>query len=665
VATETLVCDAVGTTDNWTLAAGSTKVAAVATDDGDTSRIESGTTSDTIQQFTLANPTAIASGDTINSVTLYAVCKRGGTPPGNYTVSAVLGGNTSDGTSRTSGASYAATSETFTTKPGGGAWTLTDVNNLVLQIRNTQTRNILATQLYAVVDYTVASVSAEGGSAAIVRTTSAGAGTKAASGGSAARVETTATSPSITYIYTAIVVLEDQALAVGGGSAATVLTTAVGSGTKHASGGAGATVETTASGSAPSYIYTAIVVLEGEELAASASGGSSTTVETTAAGAGTKAASGGSGSEVRTASAGVGSKNASGSSSATVETTAVGSGTKAVSGSASATVETGSAGSGTKQGSGSSTASVLITSTGAGTKAASGSSSATVETTAVGAGSKATSGGFDATVTTTAAGAGTKEKSGGSAASVETTAAGAGVKATSGGSGAIVETTAAGAGRHDYATLSSPRATNITAESFRPVVDIAYTEYMAGTIYFAVFYGFGFYEDELTWNRIDGWSITPIVEGSEAARDTDGTQTWATTVALGYDDEGYTIAFVWDGGNPTSEIVLGSFNIDYEEPPPEFDLAVWLAAFTDDAYTLAGEVQGPALAGTVYAVATLPSEGDPTEEQIIAGLNADGDPARGAGSLSGVTGAFELTIGGLKGELVHHLHAVFEYEEAE
>jgi hypothetical protein len=605
VATETLVCDAVGSTDNWSLAAGSTKVAAVATNDGDTSRIESGTTSNTIQQFTLANPTAIASGDTINSVTLYAVCKRGGTPPGDYTVSAVLGGNTSDGTSRTSGASYAETSETFTTKPGGGAWTLTDVNNLVLQIRNTQTRNILATQLYAVVDYTVASVSAEGGSAAIVRTTSAGAGTKAASGGSAATVETTATSPSIAYIYTAIVVLEDQALTVGGGSAATVLTTAAGSGTKHASGGAGATVETTASGSAPSYIYTAIVVLEGEELLALASGGSAASVQTAAAGAGTKAASGGTGSEVRTTSVGTGSKNASGSSSATVETTAVG------------------------------------------------------------AGSKATSGGSDATVTTTAAGAGTKEKSGGSAASVETTAAGAGVKATSGGAGVTVETTAAGAGRHDYATLSSPRATNITAESFRPVVDIAYTEYTAGTIYFAVFYGFGYYEDELTWNRIDGWSITPVVEGSEAARDTDGTQTWATTVALGYDDEGYTIAFVWDGGNPTSEIVLGSFNIDYEEPPPEFDLAVWLASFTDDAYTLAGEVQGPALAGTVYAVATLPSEGDPTEEQIIAGLNADGNPARGAGSLSGVTGAFELTIGGLKGELGHHLHAVFEYEEAE
>jgi hypothetical protein len=158
VATETLVCDAVGSTDNWSLAAGSTKVAAVATDDGDTSRIESGTTSGTIQQFTLANPANIASGDTINSVTLYAVCKRGGTPPGNYTVSAVLGANTTDGTSRTSGASYAETSETFSARPGGGAWTLTDVNNLVLQIRNTQTRNILATQLYAVVDYTVAAV---------------------------------------------------------------------------------------------------------------------------------------------------------------------------------------------------------------------------------------------------------------------------------------------------------------------------------------------------------------------------------------------------------------------------------------------------------------------------------------------------------------------------
>jgi hypothetical protein len=215
------------------------------------------------------------------------------------------------------------------------------------------------------------------------------------------------------------------------------------------------------------------------------------------------------------------------------------------------------------------------------------------------------------------------------------------------------------------ATLSSPGVTDITAESVRPVVDIAYNPYSAGTIYFAVFYGSGYYYEDLTWNRIDGWSITPIASGSEAARETDGTQTWATTVALEYDDEGYTIAFVWDDGTDTSQIVFGNFNILYVEPPPEFDLAVWLAAFTDDAYTLAGEVRGPALAGTVYAVATLPSEGDPTDAQIVAGLNADGDPARGANSLAGVTGTFELTLAGLKGELVHHLHAVFEHEEAE
>jgi hypothetical protein len=214
------------------------------------------------------------------------------------------------------------------------------------------------------------------------------------------------------------------------------------------------------------------------------------------------------------------------------------------------------------------------------------------------------------------------------------------------------------------ATLSSPGVTDITAESFRPVVDIAYNPYSAGTIYFAVFYGFGFYED-LTWDRVDGWGETPIASGSEDARETDGTQAWATTVVLEYDDEGYTIAFVWDDGTDTSEIVVGGFNVLYVEPPPEFSLSVELASFTDDAYTLSGVVQGPGLAGTVYAVATLPSEGDPTDEQIIAGLNADGDPARGANSLAGVTGTFELTLGGLKGELVHHLHAVFEHEEAE
>jgi hypothetical protein len=213
------------------------------------------------------------------------------------------------------------------------------------------------------------------------------------------------------------------------------------------------------------------------------------------------------------------------------------------------------------------------------------------------------------------------------------------------------------------AVLSAAGATDITTESFRPVVDIAYTEYSAGTIHFAVFSGFGGYED-LTWDRVGGWSVTPIVSGSEAARGTDGTQTWATPVALGYDDEGYTIAFVWDDGAATSAIVSGSFNILYEEPAPEFDLDVWLASFTDAAYTIAGTVSGPGLAGTVYAVTTLPTDSDPTDAQIVAGQDGSGQPARGAASVAGVTGAFQLTVPGEFGELVHHIHTVFEYEEA-
>jgi len=214
--------------------------------------------------------------------------------------------------------------------------------------------------------------------------------------------------------------------------------------------------------------------------------------------------------------------------------------------------------------------------------------------------------------------------------------------------------------------LSAAGVTDITSTSVRPVVDIAYTEYSAGTVYFAVYYGIGFGNySGLTWDRVNGWSSTPVTSGSEAARQTDGTQTWATTVALEHDIEGYTIAFVWDDGTTTSEIVFGSFNVEYVAPPPEFVLSTWLASFTDDAYTLAGTVQGSALAGTVYAVATLPTDSDPTDAQIVAGQNGGGNPATGAASVSGVTGAFELTVSGLRGELVHHLHTVFEYEEVE
>ncbi len=155
MAQETLQVDAVGATTNWTLGAGASKVAAVNTpDDDDTSYIASGTTSGTTQQFTVANPSQVSANAVINFVRIVARCKRGGAQNCNFVVSTVLSASSTDGASQTGATSYANTQDDFTTKPGGGSWTLTDLQNLEIKIRNTQARDLRCTTFYVIVDYT-------------------------------------------------------------------------------------------------------------------------------------------------------------------------------------------------------------------------------------------------------------------------------------------------------------------------------------------------------------------------------------------------------------------------------------------------------------------------------------------------------------------------------
>ena len=215
-----------------------------------------------------------------------------------------------------------------------------------------------------------------------------------------------------------------------------------------------------------------------------------------------------------------------------------------------------------------------------------------------------------------------------------------------------------------YVVLDSPGVTDITDESARPGVALTYGNEptSGGTLYYGVFFAFA--HDEITWNRVDGWSEYTVAAGSEPARTTSGTQAWATAVALSYDNEGYVIAFVWDDGTDTSPVVVSaSFLIEAPFVAPEFVLEACCADFTYNSYRLTGTVQNfgnhP---GAVYAVAILPADAVPTAEQIVLGQNGSGVAARGSSSASGVTDSFELTLSGLFGELTHNIHAVFEAE---
>lgn len=158
MALETLAMAAVSSPDSWTLGAGASKVVAVATNDGDTSFINSGTTNGTQEQFSTNDPATIGAGDAIASVAIRATCKRGGSQNANYVVTAVVGANTSAGATQTSTSVYAETTDTFATKPGGGAWTLADVQALEVRIQNAQGRDVRCTLLVVDVTYTPAPV---------------------------------------------------------------------------------------------------------------------------------------------------------------------------------------------------------------------------------------------------------------------------------------------------------------------------------------------------------------------------------------------------------------------------------------------------------------------------------------------------------------------------
>ena len=159
MSTENLAMSATGTPNGWTLNAGATKMAAVALpDDAGTTSISSGATAETIQEFTVGNTTgAVASDALISSVQIVCRARRGAleVADANFLLTVEVGVNAIDGSSHTAGAAFADFTDSFLSKPGGGAWSKADVDDLVLRVRNTEAQDVEVTTLYVVVTYTL------------------------------------------------------------------------------------------------------------------------------------------------------------------------------------------------------------------------------------------------------------------------------------------------------------------------------------------------------------------------------------------------------------------------------------------------------------------------------------------------------------------------------
>lgn len=159
MATQNIACGAIGANDSWTLAAGATKVAAVAApDDDDTTRLTDATSGHK-QSFTLDSHT-IPAGSKINSISLVFKAKSANGLSKNYRGFFLLGGNTTNGTLRNN-----TTYNTFTesiARPGGGSYALIDLSTLEIGMDNQGTDGKTVTTLYVTVDFSVPEINRSG-----------------------------------------------------------------------------------------------------------------------------------------------------------------------------------------------------------------------------------------------------------------------------------------------------------------------------------------------------------------------------------------------------------------------------------------------------------------------------------------------------------------------
>ncbi|MCW5776539.1 MAG: hypothetical protein KIS87_08885 [Phycisphaeraceae bacterium] len=124
-----------GSLDQWTLAAGASKVAAInSPNDDDTSYITGA--EGQRQDFTPGSLAAVPDDAEITSVSVNMRAARDGGSNGTVRANHILDATTVNGTTRVAEASYSNFTDTYTAKPGGGTWTKADIAALIVQLEN-------------------------------------------------------------------------------------------------------------------------------------------------------------------------------------------------------------------------------------------------------------------------------------------------------------------------------------------------------------------------------------------------------------------------------------------------------------------------------------------------------------------------------------------------
>jgi PKD repeat protein len=162
-ATTTLIPNAAGSSTQLSRSGAASNWEACISDDGDTSYVY---TTNRNWRTDLYNLSDVSLAGTINSVTVYIRARANANPTQASAQTAIRTGTTTYyGAMVTLTTSYAVHSTTYTTNPGGGAWTWAQINALQAGAglrrpagRNTQSR---VTQVWVVVDYTPPTINAD------------------------------------------------------------------------------------------------------------------------------------------------------------------------------------------------------------------------------------------------------------------------------------------------------------------------------------------------------------------------------------------------------------------------------------------------------------------------------------------------------------------------
>lgn len=164
---ETIEPEAVGSPDEWDNSGGANKTASV-TDDVDGNYILE-VTDEQMQRFRNSDPSGIDPEDDIDSVKTFWRAQDNGSGNNRVQIHQYVGANSNDGANIALTASWADYEDNFALAPDGGAWTLSDVNDMFIEAHCTAIgglRQVQVTKIYHIVYYTPAP---EGGDVSYVR----------------------------------------------------------------------------------------------------------------------------------------------------------------------------------------------------------------------------------------------------------------------------------------------------------------------------------------------------------------------------------------------------------------------------------------------------------------------------------------------------------------